>query len=225
MRRQLPTIAMTGYRGILYFSKPICRKLYASDTRRRQPDRQTAKAARPAPVLHRGAVGQHGQGRDAAWHVSAGRICRCRQSRTRAWRQAIRPSAPRRGSDPIWAALLRRGTAAFDELKQGIRDIEGLADPSAGMVHVGSPESIAASRSIPPRRPSRRHPRSRQPCRPGDHCVRAASHCATSAGVSSSRPSMTSTARRTSAVATRTARRRSRAACFAASMHAYRQNQ
>src|SRR3954463_8533266 len=34
-------------------------------------------------------------------------------------------------------ALLRRGTAAFDELKQGIRDIEGLADPSAGEVHVG----------------------------------------------------------------------------------------
>jgi DNA-binding transcriptional LysR family regulator len=42
-------------------------------------------------------------------------------------------------------ALLRRGTAAFDELKQGIRDIEGLADPSAGEVRVGCPESIAAS--------------------------------------------------------------------------------
>src|SRR5437660_1489836 len=42
-------------------------------------------------------------------------------------------------------ALLRRGRAAFDELKQGVRDIEGLADPSAGEVHVGCPESIAAS--------------------------------------------------------------------------------
>lgn len=42
-------------------------------------------------------------------------------------------------------ALLRRGTAAFDELKQGIREIQGLADPSAGEVHVGAPESIAAS--------------------------------------------------------------------------------
>ena len=46
---------------------------------------------------------------------------------------------------PYGQALLRRGTAAFDELKQGIRDIEGIADPSAGEVHVGCPESIAAS--------------------------------------------------------------------------------
>lgn len=42
-------------------------------------------------------------------------------------------------------ALLRRGEAAFDELKQGIRDIEFLADPSAGEIRVGCPESIAAS--------------------------------------------------------------------------------
>ena len=42
-------------------------------------------------------------------------------------------------------ALLRRGIAAFDELKQGVRDIEGLVDPSAGEVRIGCPESIAAS--------------------------------------------------------------------------------
>jgi DNA-binding transcriptional LysR family regulator len=46
-------------------------------------------------------------------------------------------------------ALQRRGVAAFDELKQGIRDIEGLADPSAGEVRIGCPESIAAS-ILPP---------------------------------------------------------------------------
>ena len=46
---------------------------------------------------------------------------------------------------PYGQALLRRGRAAFDELKQGVRDIEGLADPSVGEVHVGCPESIAAS--------------------------------------------------------------------------------
>ena len=34
------------------------------------------------------------------------------------------------------AALLKRGTAAFDELKQGIRDIEFLADPGAGEVRI-----------------------------------------------------------------------------------------
>jgi DNA-binding transcriptional LysR family regulator len=42
-------------------------------------------------------------------------------------------------------ALLKRGEAAFDELKQGIRDIEFLADPSKGEVRIGCAESIAAS--------------------------------------------------------------------------------
>ena len=39
-----------------------------------------------------------------------------------------------RGIEPtIYAhALLKRGTAVFDELRQGIRDIEFLADPTSG---------------------------------------------------------------------------------------------
>jgi DNA-binding transcriptional LysR family regulator len=41
-------------------------------------------------------------------------------------------------------ALLARGRAAFDELKQGIRDIEFLTDPTAGEVRIGCPEAIAA---------------------------------------------------------------------------------
>jgi DNA-binding transcriptional LysR family regulator len=40
-------------------------------------------------------------------------------------------------------ALLKRGIAAFDELKQGIRDIEFLADPTKGEVRIGCPDSIA----------------------------------------------------------------------------------
>jgi DNA-binding transcriptional LysR family regulator len=42
-------------------------------------------------------------------------------------------------------ALLRRSEAVFDELRQGIRDIECLVDQSAGEVRIGCPESIAAS--------------------------------------------------------------------------------
>jgi DNA-binding transcriptional LysR family regulator len=42
-------------------------------------------------------------------------------------------------------ALLKRGLAAFDELKQGIRDIEFLADPTVGEVRIGCPESIAGA--------------------------------------------------------------------------------
>ena len=41
-------------------------------------------------------------------------------------------------------ALLRRGSQAFGELKQGIKDIEFLADPTAGEVRVGCPEAFAS---------------------------------------------------------------------------------
>jgi len=42
-------------------------------------------------------------------------------------------------------AMIERSVAAFDELKQGIRTIEALADPSVGELWVGCPESISAS--------------------------------------------------------------------------------
>lgn len=52
-----------------------------------------------------------------------------------------------RGAEPTLygRALLRRGTAAFDELRQGIRDIEFLSDPKVGEVHIGCDESLAAA--------------------------------------------------------------------------------
>jgi DNA-binding transcriptional LysR family regulator len=42
-------------------------------------------------------------------------------------------------------AFRRRGLAAFDELKQGVRDIEFLADPTRGELRMGCDESIAAA--------------------------------------------------------------------------------
>jgi DNA-binding transcriptional LysR family regulator len=42
-------------------------------------------------------------------------------------------------------ALLRRGLVAFDELKQGIREIEFLADPTVGELRIGCTESISAA--------------------------------------------------------------------------------
>jgi len=50
-----------------------------------------------------------------------------------------------RGVEPTkyGLALLKRGRAAFDELKQGVRDIEFLSDPAVGEVAVGYRESIA----------------------------------------------------------------------------------
>src|SRR5215471_20628474 len=40
-------------------------------------------------------------------------------------------------------AMLDRSAAVFDELKQGIRTIENLADPTAGELWIGSIESVA----------------------------------------------------------------------------------
>src|SRR5690242_19716020 len=45
--------------------------------------------------------------------------------------------------------MVDRSVAAFDELKQGIRTLESLADPTAGELWVGCIESIAAS-MLPP---------------------------------------------------------------------------
>ena len=42
-------------------------------------------------------------------------------------------------------ALLRRGLAAFDELRQGVRDIEFLSDPASGEVRIASTAPLAAS--------------------------------------------------------------------------------
>src|SRR5262249_52757911 len=46
-------------------------------------------------------------------------------------------------------ALLSRGKAAFDELRQGIRDIEFISDPGAGELRIGCPESIASGFLLP----------------------------------------------------------------------------
>jgi DNA-binding transcriptional LysR family regulator len=57
-------------------------------------------------------------------------------------------------------ALLNRSHAAFDELRQGVRDIEFIADPTAGVVRVGTTPPLAASFvSVVIDRLSRQYPR------------------------------------------------------------------
>jgi DNA-binding transcriptional LysR family regulator len=61
---------------------------------------------------------------------------------------------------PYGLALIKRGTAVFDELNQGIKDIELLTDPTVGTVRVGA--SIAVSIGFVTaiiERLTRRHPR------------------------------------------------------------------
>jgi DNA-binding transcriptional LysR family regulator len=44
---------------------------------------------------------------------------------------------------PYGLALLKRGTVVFDELTQGVRDIQFLADPTAGELRIGASIAIA----------------------------------------------------------------------------------
>ena len=46
-------------------------------------------------------------------------------------------------------ALVKRSLAAFDELKQGIRDIEFLADPKTGELKMGCTGTISATVLLP----------------------------------------------------------------------------
>ena len=46
---------------------------------------------------------------------------------------------------PCGRAILARSHAAFDELRQGVRDIEFLSDPTVGEVRIGTTPSLAAS--------------------------------------------------------------------------------
>ncbi len=52
----------------------------------------------------------------------------------------------RRGAEPTayGVALLKSATAAFDELRQGVRQIEFLSDPNAGELRIACPELIAS---------------------------------------------------------------------------------
>lgn len=68
----------------------------------------------------------------------------------------------RRGIEPTsyGRALIKRGVAVFDELQQGVRDIEFLADPTAGELRVGASIAVAAGFVVAAvDRLTRRHPR------------------------------------------------------------------
>ena len=69
-------------------------------------------------------------------------------------------------------ALLRHAMSAFEELRQGVKDIELLADPTVGEVRIGCPEAIAAG-LLPAvvDRFSRRFPRVRVGVKAADNLV------------------------------------------------------
>jgi DNA-binding transcriptional LysR family regulator len=61
---------------------------------------------------------------------------------------------------PYGRALIKRGIAIFDEMRQGIEDIEFLSDPAAGEVRIGATDPINAAIVAPIiDRLSRQYPR------------------------------------------------------------------
>ena len=63
---------------------------------------------------------------------------------------------------PYGRALVKRGLAIFDEMRQGLNDIEHLSDPSGGEVSLGATASAAAAIASPViDRLCRQHPRMR----------------------------------------------------------------
>lgn len=67
-----------------------------------------------------------------------------------------------RGVEPTnyGRVLMKRGLAIFDELRQGVQELEFLADPSVGELRIGSSEGMAAGvLAAVIKEISRRHPR------------------------------------------------------------------
>src|SRR5262249_1485796 len=61
---------------------------------------------------------------------------------------------------PYGRALITRGVAAFDELKQGVKEINFIADPTAGEVRIGGSTAMALGIiAAVIDRLARRHPR------------------------------------------------------------------
>src|SRR5262249_14729136 len=124
------------------------------------PDWTTAQATRPAHSACRREIRQHGKSGRRSRHFAA------LVSKTIAEvEHAVGLRLLDRGAHGIeptiyGRALLQCGVAVFDELRQGVKSLEFLADPGTGELRIGCSESLAAGFiSVVVDRLSRQHPR------------------------------------------------------------------
>src|SRR5262249_42888221 len=109
------------------------------------------------------AVVQHGSMAKAGGHLgmSQSAVSQAIAALEHALRVPLLDRMPR-GVEPTMygSALMRRGQAAFDELRSGVKDIECLTDPEVGEVRVAGAEATLAG-LLPSviERFSRRHPK------------------------------------------------------------------
>ena len=66
------------------------------------------------------------------------------QSRAHPRRPPARPHAAARRSNEFGRAFIKRGISVFDELRQSVRELKFLADPSQGELRIGASEYMAA---------------------------------------------------------------------------------
>jgi DNA-binding transcriptional LysR family regulator len=99
--------------------------------------------AGPARILCGRAIGQHGQGRSGVARKAT--LCVRRDRRSEAALGVRLFDRSPQGVEPtIYGdALVECGAAVFDELRQGIRKIEFLSDPTAGELRIGCVSSVA----------------------------------------------------------------------------------
>jgi DNA-binding transcriptional LysR family regulator len=91
------------------------------------------------------AVAQWGSMSKAAAHlnISQSAISKAIKNLEHAIKVPLFDRTPQGVAPTMYAqALLRSGVAAFDELRQGLKQIEFLADPSAGELRIGSTEPL-----------------------------------------------------------------------------------
>src|SRR5262249_18755095 len=124
-----------------------------------RPDRPPHEAARPPCVDGGGTGRQHEQGGGAAQHHSARDLQIDRGAGAHNGGPAPRPPRARPGAD-LLRALPAGGAAVFDDLRQAVKNVEFLADPTAGEVRIGSSTFLAATFvSTIIKRLSQRYPR------------------------------------------------------------------
>jgi DNA-binding transcriptional LysR family regulator len=115
------------HRGVMDFAEQVSRRLKMSDLRM---------------LL---AVAQWGSMSKAAAHlnISQSAISKAIKNLEHAIKVPLFDRTPQGVAPTMYAqALLRSGVAAFDELRQGLKQIEFLADPSAGELRIGSTEPL-----------------------------------------------------------------------------------
>ena len=108
------------------------------------PHRTTAQVARSAHSARCSQIGQHGKAA-ADLAISQPSVSKAIAEVEHAIGLRLLDRGPQGIEPTIYGrALLKCGVAVFDELRQGVKEVEFLTDPNAGEVRIGCTETMAA---------------------------------------------------------------------------------